>query len=358
MEKLVIIGPIAPYRGGIAEHTMQVIQALESQFDTQVISFKRLYPQRLYPGESDRTAPLPEQDPRFQLDLLNPMSWRSAAKQIVQAKPIAVVFPWWTTIWALPFGWLSRYLQRHKIPSICLIHNVMPHEARPLDKGLTRWAFAPVEKFIVQAKSEQLRLQQLKPTAKLQLCPHPPYPKLATQTSAKSSDTPTLLFFGLIREYKGLADLLDAAAQIKQDGHPFKLMIRGECWEDPERYRAQILQLGLVNDVDFKARFIPDADVHAAFEQANVVIAPYRRGTQSSVLALAQGYGKPIIASSVIADSISDNYSGWHQVIPPNDTEALANAIRLFLKETPETVAVETPRWDCFPAAIHALLQT
>ncbi len=336
---------------------MCVIDALTPEFDVKVISFKRLYPQWLYPGESDRTAPLPRDDSRFQLDLLNPLSWLQTLRSIAQHQPIAVIVPWWTTVWALPFGWLFRRLRARNIQPIGLIHNVLPHEANRSDTWLTRWALQPVEKFIVQAQSEYDRLGALLPNVAIETCAHPPYATLAPVEQPRQTDVPELLFFGLIRAYKGLADLLDALAIVKQQGLTFQLNVVGECWEDIATYHAQIERLDLTDYVTIDARFVPDDIVHVAFQRASVVVAPYRHGTQSSVLALAQGYGKPIIASSVIEDTLAADYAGWQRIVPPNNPALLAQAIMDALTECPTDVTVAAPSWTCFVDAVNALLQ-
>ncbi len=357
MDTVIIIGPIAPYRGGIARHTACVAQALSNRYRVEYISFKRLYPALLYPGTSDRIGPLPTANAQqFKLDLLNPLTWWQVARDITQQRPSAVIIPWWTTVWALPIGLISRQLERSQIPVIGLIHNVLPHEAKPWDRWLTRFGLRATQRFIVQSQSQAQRVTALFPNAAVAHCAHPPYPKLAETVVQRTTSVPQLLFFGLVRDYKGLTDLLHALAIIQAQALEFQLNIIGEFWTDIAPYETLITTLGLDKNVAIQAEFVSDAAAHVAFETADLVIAPYRRGTQSGVLALAQQYGKAIIASTTIRDSVQATYPGWQRYVPPQQPAELAVALADFLTEMPPTITPPAPDWSGFQHAVAALL--
>lgn len=332
--KITLIGPVYPYRGGIAHYTTSLALALQrAGHEVITISFKRQYPAFLYPGESDKD---PSKNPvrvnaEYLLDPLYPWTWLQTAKKILAAQPDLVVIQWWVTFWGLAYGALARLVGK-KIKTAYLIHNVLPHENRSWDRLLARFALGPASAFIVQASSQHKRLQELLPKARIYLCNHPMYGRFSEQMISKPEarkflglpdEASILLFFGIVRPYKGLKYLLDA---LSRSDDVTWLIVAGEFWEDVELYQRQIETLGLTRRVVLFNRYIPNEEAHWIFSAADALVAPYIGGTQSGVVELAHGYGLPVIMTDIIAPQTQNERNDVY-IVPAKDTQALTLAI-------------------------------
>ncbi len=336
--KIALVGPVYPYRGGIAHHTTLLAQALAQTHQVQTISFRRQYPRWLYPGRSDRD---PSVQPlrvtaEYLLDPFDVRSWWRTAERIEQFAPDIVVMQWWTTFWAPAFAMLARRLRQNGRRVLYLIHNVLPHEPRRVDRSLARWALRSGSVFITQAERERARLQTMVPHADVAVCAMPVFDSFnaghidrncAREQLHLPPDIPIVLFFGIVRAYKGLRDLLDAVAQLKHNA-PVQLVIAGEFWDDKARYLQQIAQLGIGDCVRIESYYIPNEQVSLFFSAADVFAAPYVAGTQSGALKLALGFGLPIVLTTTAFDSAGlpcDTPSIY--IVPPRDPRALADAL-------------------------------
>lgn len=349
MNKLVIIGPVYPYRGGIAHHTAMLDQAIRNSGNlTKVISFKRLYPKWLYPGKSDKDpseTPLKTSSLNI-LDPFQPWSWIDACKNVEQFNPDLVVIQWWTTFWAVPLSFITKYLKIKKRKIVYIIHNVLPHERHFWDSWLVMLAFNPSQFFITQSNQEKDRLLELIPQANVNVCPMPIFSKLYISKISKVEarrrlglplNSRIILFFGIVRRYKGLNVLIEALKILKiQNFHPL-LLITGEFWEDKQSYVNLINHYHLENQIRLKDQYIPNEQVDLYFKAADVLVAPYIDGTQSAVIALAQAYGITIISTDTVADGISSSGESNLLIVPSGNAEALAETIRIALMQ-PETV--------------------
>jgi glycosyltransferase involved in cell wall biosynthesis len=342
--KITVIGPVYPYRGGIAHYTSHLAKKLVANgFDTQIISFQRQYPTWLYPGESDQDPskqPLTVQA-KYLLDPIYPWTWVRTEKVISQFNPQLIAVQWWTTFWSPSFaflGWLLRMKQR-KI--IYVIHNVLPHEEKFWDRWFAKLALSAGNGFIVHTDPENDRLHRILPRAKTKVCPIPVYDSLAqsglTKTEARKllklpERTPILLSFGIIRSYKGLSVLINAIGLLRQQGVDLFLLIAGEFWDDKSKYINQINELDLNNCIRIEDRYLPDEEVARIFSAADVLIAPYTGGTQSAVASWGLGFGIPMIVTDKVAVGISDHNQHLVTVIPSGDPILLAEAIDIFLQ--------------------------
>jgi glycosyltransferase involved in cell wall biosynthesis len=362
--KVTLIGPVYPYRGGIAHYTASLAQALvDSGHTVRLISFRRQYPSRLYPGESDKD---PSAEPlsfpaEYLLDPLFPWTWLHAAKTIRRDLPDLLVIHWWTTFWAPAFTSLA-WLIRRKVKVAYLIHNVLPHETKAWDRWMARCTFHQGQAFIVQAPHEHERLLPLIPRSSLVVdSPHPAYPPFQKQPLSKKGarqslglpiDQPVLLFFGIVRPYKGLKYLVEALALVQQ---PVHLVIAGEFWEDVSVYKQQIETLALSKKITLLNRYIPNEEAHQLFSAADGLVAPYVGGTQSGAAGLALGYGLPLIITDRVAvglpakispgrtaEEASQHY-GYAHVIPSGNPLALAQAIEALLTRLPAITAAPLP---------------
>ena len=353
--KFSLIGPVYPYRGGIAHFTTSLYLELENQgHPTQLISFRRQFPLWLYPGESDKD---PSQHPiridaDFILDPLYPWTWNKCIRDVAYFQPDLVVIQWWTTFWAIPYFWISKHLKRKGIKTTFLIHNVMPHEAKFWDKALTKLALGTSEVFITQTQIQKKRLLEILPDSDVQVCLQPTYSlflkgKMPREKARKQlnlpSGAPILLFFGIVRPYKGVNILIDALALIKDIPHPPYLIIAGEFWETKEKYEKQILKHKLDERVVIFDHYLPDDEVSVLFSASDVLVAPYTGGTQSAAALSALGFGLPLIVTQPVAEGIDAKYNESMIVVPPGNAKALADAIQDFLTHYDPKADTEIP---------------
>lgn len=311
--RIVLIGPVYPYRGGIAHYTTRLAQAVkEDGHELKVVSFRRQYPRFLYPGKSDRdpSRAVERVEAEFVLDPLYPWTWRQTVERIKTFAPNLVVIQWWTTFWAPAFWWVARSLK-----SVCkvvfLIHNVLPHETRFFDPWLSKWALSQGSGFVVQAESQREKLKELLPKAEPLLVEHPLYDQFAKRRIDKNEarrrlglpeDQLVLLFFGIVRPYKGLKNLIEALALVHEQGYRPILVVAGEFWENVEEYKKRIEELGLKEVVWIYNYYIPNEEVPVFFSAADVFVAPYTGGTQSGALKIALAFGLPVVASEGIVE--------------------------------------------------------
>lgn len=329
-----IVGPTHPYRGGIPRHTTLMAEAIAARgADLRVITFRRQYPSWLYKGATDRD---PDQlppvgfapDPR--LDSIGPRTWRSTALTIAQAHPDVLIAVWWHPFFAPMYGALLRQVRRRspKIIQVALCHNVIPHETSRADRVLTRRALTPVDGLVVHAESQrELANSLLGPTPVL-VTPHPTYPvDIDARSRRRAPGDPTnLLFFGLIRQYKGVDVLLRALPMVLRERR-VRLVVAGEFWEPTRSYTDLVDDLGIGDHVDLRPGYVPDADLMKLLSDADLVVAPYRTATTSAAVEMAFGAGLPVVASRVggLADQVDHGVNGL--LVPPDEPAALASAL-------------------------------
>ncbi len=342
--KIVVVGPTYPYRGGIAHHTTLLVRHLREKHSVEFISFKSQYPSWLFPGRSDRD---PSQEPlwepcQYLLSPLNPLSWLDTARRIRLEEPELLIIPWWVPFWAPAWTVLSRVARigkKTKIVYIC--HNVLPHERKWWDQPLARMALSSGDNFIVHSQQDANQLNVLLSQPKYLVTPlpaHRPLEQHLPDQAASRRDfgldaqQPVLLFFGFVRPYKGLDVLLDAMFTVQKD-LPSHLLVVGEMWGNEQVYRQRVDNLGLAQVVTIENRYVPNEELGRYFAAADVVVLPYRSATQSGVVQLAFGFGKPVITTQVggLAEAVIDNVNGL--VVPPGNPDALAEAITRFFKK-------------------------
>jgi len=337
---ITLVGPVYPYRGGIAHFNTLLARALKDHgHHTQMISFRRQYPKLLYPGKTDKDPskqPLRE-GAEFTLDPFHPWTWFKTAKFIARFQPDMVIIHWWTTFWAVPFSVLSTSLRRKSISIVYLIHNVVPHEKKLWDPWLTRIALSLSDSFLVLSQNEKKRLLDLMPDAQVNVSELPVFHMFSENRMPKSQakkrlglseNIPIMLFFGIVRPYKGLKYLLEAQALLLEQGIETCLMIAGEFWEDCGVYREQIDKLNLSEMVRIDNRYIPNEEVGIFISAADFMVAPYIRGTQSGAAEVALGFGLPIIVTDNVAQGVSEKNQDKLVIVPSGDSTALASAIR------------------------------
>jgi glycosyltransferase involved in cell wall biosynthesis len=345
--KIVVVGPIFPFRGGIAHSNRLLCEALQQRHDVTCVSFSRLYPAVLFPGKSQKEAELDEsfQVPtEYLLDSINPLSWTATAKRIVKMKPDWVVIHWWHTGFAPCYHALARYVKKNsdvKISILC--HNFLPHDAA---HGLHRFIAKPFFKYadclVAFSSSVEAELKKEFPKKPSGWFVEPSYDKaiasikMVSRSLARKklglSTGDVLLFFGFVRKYKGLDFLLEALAQSAKKRN-VTLLVAGEFWEDKKHYEKKIVGLGIEKNVRIFDDYIPPEQVLVFFAATDALILPYVSSTNSAVLKMAFGFQTPVIATALKAhrDIIKDGQNGL--LVKPKDSDSLAKAIDSFFEK-------------------------
>jgi glycosyltransferase involved in cell wall biosynthesis len=338
--RVALVGPTYPYRGGIAHYTTMLNQALcDRGHDVLLMSFSRQYPAWLYPGQSDKDPseqPLQAERVSYSLDSLNPLTWLASFRLLRHFRADAVILSWWTPFWApawLVLGMLIRW-RLHR-PLLFLCHNVLPHEPKFWDRGVAKAVLRQGSSFIVQSEEEQQRLLAMLPEARVSVVPHPIYDMFAANSVSPAEaraeldippGAPVLLFFGIIREYKGLMDLLGAMPHIKGHMPDVRLIVAGEFWESKLPYLQAVESLGLAESVRFDDHYILNEKVPLYFRAADLVVAPHRRATGSGVVQMAIGLNVPLLTTLRLPVD-EQQTSSRYLVVPPKDSQAIAGAV-------------------------------
>lgn len=341
MVRYCLIGPTYPYRGGIAHYTTLLALELQKEHEVLLISFKRQYPRWLFPGRSDRDPSLRPLRTRaeYLLDPINPISWRRSLQRIKEWQAEVVVIPWWVPFWAPAWTILGRGIKRlPQEPRLLFIcHNVLPHEKSVIDKLALRAALSSGDGYIVHSKADAKQLLAQFPEAKLRVTPLPTYSALAVPGDNQMpvevpDDRPLLLFCGFVRPYKGLDVLLKAIPGVlaERDVH---LLAAGEFWDGTKPYQGLITSLDIGEAVTLLDRYLTNEELIAYVDAAAVVILPYRSATQSAIIQVAFGRGRPVITTDVggLPDVVLHGRTGF--IVPAENPEALAKAINRFFYE-------------------------
>ncbi len=337
-----LVGPTYPFRGGIAHfNTILTLQLQRRGHRVDLYSFSQGYPRLLYPGRTDRdpsTQPL-QTESRYLINPLQPWTWIQTAQCIAADRPDAVIITWWVPYWAPIAITLARRLRRSNLPTFMDCQNVLPHERHWLDRSLTALTLRQADACIIYSTEHRQELLDVVPGMPHALVPFPAYNPMA-HTMLNGSEArrrlglekPVALFFGFVRPYKGLAVLLRALAKVVQH-IPVHLLIVGEFWRGGEDYHRLISDLGLDAWTTVVDQYVPDEELGLYFGAADVVLMPYLEPVQSGVLALAQAFHKPVIASRVggLVDGILEGQTGL--LVQPNDERALANVMLEFYQK-------------------------
>lgn len=323
MTRVAIVGPVYPYRAGIAYCTTRLAEELGAD----VISFSRQYPKRFYPGGEDVDPTLPRANAEFILDVLNPLTWLRAAMRL--RKYDAVIFVWWIWVWALPYRVIIALLRRHT-RVILQCHNIGDKEPAAWKRALSNLVLRRGDVLIVHAKQEALegwRRSRGRRVVQTFLPVHELGGAMPPRDDAKRTlglaGRDVALFFGHVRPFKGLDIAMKAWARLAS--HPL-LLVAGELWWQSEE---ELRRMAAGIDVRFDFRFIPDAEIATYFAAADVVLAPYRIEAQSGVALTAFHFGRPVIASD--AGGLPEIVDGRNGIVfPSEDVEAMARAVDEF----------------------------
>ena len=373
-KKIVLIGPVYPYKGGIAHNTSLLYQALSKKHEVKLISYKMQYPKLLFKKEQkDFSSDIFKvEDAQFLINTANPFNIIRVGKHIKKKEPDLVIIQWWHPYFA-PCYWLLSNALGKKIPVLFICHNVFPHERFPMDKILTKLVLKKGNYFIVHSQSDGEELLQIVPDASYRKNPLPIFnifrKKNMTMEQArieldKAQDSAQLLFFGFVREYKGLKYLLKAMSEVKGQLDNINLMVVGSFAGDKEEYIKLIQDLEIDDCVELIDGYIPDDEIEKYFAACDLVVLPYESATQSGIVPIAYGFDKPVVVTNVggLPDVVTDQKTGY--VVESKRPEQLSKVIIDFFREERaeemrENVRKEAYRfdWDRMREKIEELLE-
>jgi len=313
---VVIIGPAHPLRGGLATFDQRLAREfLDEGYDCVIYSFSLQYPSFLFPGTTQySTDPPPEGLTIFsRINSINPFNWWSVGEELRRRRPDIVVVRYWLPLMGPALGTILRRVKKNRYTRIVAItDNVIPHEKRPGDKPFTRYFLRACDGFVTMSEKVMRDLRTFQPDRPARQVNHPLYDnfgapipitdarKLLREKGVDIGDKDrVLLFFGFIRQYKGLDIALRAMADPRVRNLGIRLLVAGEFYEDAAPYHQLIAELGLGDRLLLRTDFIPDSEVREYVCAADAVIQPYRNATQSGVTPLAYHFEKPMIVSNV-----------------------------------------------------------
>lgn len=373
--KIIIIGSAYPLRGGgIATFNERLANAYQNQGDEVVIyTFSLQYPSIFFPG----TTQYSNEDPpkglhiKITINSINPFSWWKTARAIKKEKPDIVIVRFWIPFMAPSLGTICRSISKSGVKVVAIVDNIIPHERKMMDFQLAKYFVKSVGYFISMSKAVLTDLQDFDTKKPKKLTVHPLYDNFGEAISQAqafeflnlSGDYKYILFFGFIREYKGLDLLLQAFADKRFEDMQVKLLVVGEFYTDPLPYQKIIEQHNLQDRVIMQNEFVPNTEVVNYFCAANLVVQPYKDATQSGITQIAYHFNKPMITTNVggLSETIANNKSGF--VVEPN-SEEIADAIFTYFqkdleKQFTDNVKVEKKRfsWDTMIEAIEEVIK-
>lgn len=336
--KIFIIGPAYPLRGGLATFDELFCRAfLKEGHQCEIISYSLQYPNFLFPGSTqyDTSGIVPEGLKIHTLiNSVNPISWFKTAQFIKKQKPDFVVFRFWIPFMGPALGTIARLIKKNGIKVIAITDNVVPHEKRPGDIAFAKYFINGCNGFVTMSKAVMKDLEQFTNTSNKKYLLHPLYTsfgekidkQIARQKLGIDADDKLVLFFGLIRKYKGLDMLLDAFNELKANP-TIKLIIAGEFYEDKQPYLDLIQHYQIQNQVIIHDKFIANEDVKLYFSAADLVALPYRTATQSGVTQVSFHFEVPTLVTNVggLGEIIPDKIAGY---VVESNGKAIAEGIR------------------------------
>ena len=368
--KILILGTAFPLRGGIAHFNALLARHLSRQHEVETITFKRQYPSFLFPGttqDEQGDAMDTPAAPRL-IDSINPFNWFVVANEVRRRNPDLLIFKYWMPFFGPCFGTIAKLATRgRKTQTLFICDNIIPHERRPGDIMLTKYAFHQADAFIVQSDAVERELNHYFPGVRYKKVPHPVYENFGVAQSKESARNSlgitakrVMLFFGYVRKYKGLMVLLETMTSVAND---VELLVVGEFYDDEEKYRAKVSELGIGQRVRFVSHYVANDEVAHYFSAADVVVLPYLSATQSGIVQIAYNFDRPVIATDVggLAEVVIDRTTGF--IVPANDAKALGTAISKFYEgnheqKFSENVKIEKLKysWDNLVTNIETLV--
>jgi glycosyltransferase involved in cell wall biosynthesis len=366
-----ILGPAPPDRGGIARETALLAAELGRRTPTAWFTFSRRYPRWLDPRRFDVDPGLPESSAMPMLDYAAPGSWNRTAEAIASRGPETLIAPWWTAFWGLPLRAVFRRVARLSPATrrVLLCHNVEDHEGGAIRKFLAMGAFLAADGFVVHAAADRARLERLAPGRPSVVLAHPtasliPPPESREEARRKlglSGSEPLVLFLGLVRRYKGVDLLLEAAPEIVRRTRA-TIAIVGEVFPDARELLRRAEASPVRDRIRWKDSYVSEEEMTLWLAACDVVALPYRAISGSGIAARAFAAGRPVAAAAVggLAEAVEPGSTG--ELFPPGDSAALARAVETVLARGDDAYApglahaAESASWPLYVDALQAFL--
>ena len=336
--KIAILSSFYPLRGGISQFNASMLNELGKKHDVRAFNFKRQYPGLLFPGKTQYVTPDDEAVPVESVSLLdtaNPFTYGKTARAIREWKPDLLIMKYWMSWFAPSLGYVARHAGCKVLP---VLDNVIPHEQRFFDKPLTKYFLGGCDGFVTMSDSVTNDLLKMKPEAKYILLPHPLYSHFGKKLPREEAEEllglekgkKNILFFGLIRSYKGLDILLEAFRSLPEE---YQLIVAGEPYGSFEKYQSIIDSLPGKDRIKVIPDYIKDSEVKKFFSAADVTVLPYRSATQSGISSISYHFEVPMIVTDVggLKSTIGDRGTGL--VAPEADPSAIREEIIRFFSE-------------------------
>lgn len=347
--KIIILGPAHPYRGGIASYNERLAKEFQKEgHEVEIYTFILQYPNFLFPGKSQYSEETAPNDLiiRRKVNSVNPFNWLKVGNEIRRSKPDMLLFRFWLPFMGPCFGTIARRVKKNRFTRIVtLIDNIIPHEQRMGDRLFTRYFLKPVDAFMTMTQSVEEDLKVFDTKKPRDLSPHPLFDNFGKAVSKEESkkflgldsDKRYILFFGIIRDYKGLDLLLKAFEKMPGRKKDVRLLVAGEYYSNEEKYQQLIADLNLENDVVVVNKFIKDSEVAYYFGAADLVAQPYKNATQSGVTQIAYHFETPMLVTNVggLPEMVPHGKVGY--VVNPDPAE-IADALEDFFTTGKESV--------------------
>ena len=337
--KIIILGTAYPFRGGLGTFNERLARQLQAEgHQVEVITFTLQYPSFLFPGKTQYSSAQPPTDLHItqRVNSCNPFNWLRVGHYLRRQQPDLLITCYWMAFFAPCYSIIERRAKRNgKTRAIALVHNMIPHEPSLLDKLFAPFYVRSTDGFVALSDSVVQDINRFDKDNKPKTSyPHPIYDHYgdpmtkqeACQALNLDPNNQYMLFFGLVRAYKGLDLLLDAFGQVKDTLPNLQLIIAGEFYEDEDKYRTQIANNQLTDRVIIRNEFIADADLRKYFGAADLIVQPYKSATQSGVTQVAFHFEKPMLVTNVggLGEIVHDRKMGY--AVEPN-AETIAEAI-------------------------------
>ncbi len=375
--KVIILGTAYPYRGGLSAFNERLArQYMAEGHEVEIVTFTLQYPNFLFPGKtqySDEPAPADLRIRRM-LNAVNPFTWFKTGRYIRRQRPDLVVTKFWLPFMAPALGTANRVAKRKGTRRVAILDNLVPHEKRPGDSMFARYFVKSIDGMVAMSRSVLADADLFDPKRRKArtFCPHPLYDHYGETLTRQEAlgqlglreGQRYVLFFGFIRDYKGLDLLLQAMADERMEPLGVKLIVAGEFYGDPKPYHDLIARLDLSSRVAMHTDFIPDHEVNRYFCAADLVAQPYKTATQSGVTQIAFHFERPMLVTNVggLPEIVPDGKVGF--VVEPQ-AQAIADAIVRYFSEDWQQRLTEGVRqekqkylWTNMTQAINNLQQT
>lgn len=372
-KKIVIIGTTYPFRGGLTTFNERMAREFIAEgHEVTVFTFSLQYPNFLFPGKTQMSEePAPQGlDIHIKVNSVNPFNWLKIGKELRNMAPDLILMKFWIPFIGPSLGTIARKARKNgKTKVIAVVDNMIPHEKRIGDMKLIRYFARSVDAFVAMSRSVEQDIHSFHTSKPVVFAAHPIYDNFgesyekaaAKQSLGLDANFNYLLFFGFIRDYKGLDLALQAMADPRLAGKPVKLIVAGEFYTSSKPYDDLIAALGIADRLVLRTDFIPNTEVGKYFCASDMIVQPYKDATQSGVTQIAYHFHKPMLVTNV---------GGLPEIVPHGRvgyvTEVAATAIADALVDFYENgreagmiaeVIKEKARfgWDYFCGVIHEL---